>query len=200
MNNISNYTCSKEKVYSKYELSNDKKYITITDDSDFKEYCPYDNLKQMVTDYLIIGYKAYYGIDFTFDVLNFIKTYGMPERRKKKLNISDFSEDAMGLYLHFSEINTKPYPKTFEWVLDCDPVGCTVVIRNDIPYIMWNTKSLSSAIELGYSQLLCNPVRLIGLCKHCKMPFIAENPKTEFCSGSCRNKYNVYKSRSKNKK
>ena len=33
--------------------------------------------------------------------------------------------------------------------------------------------------------------------KHCGEPFYGKNPKTEFCSPQCRNRFNVYKSRRK---
>ena len=41
-----------------------------------------------------------------------------------------------------------------------------------------------------------NPLRL---CKQCMNPFIASRPSAVFCSPRCKNQYNVYKNRSKNK-
>lgn len=41
-----------------------------------------------------------------------------------------------------------------------------------------------------------NPIRL---CRHCTKAFVASRPSAVFCSPQCKNKYNVYKSRAKNK-
>lgn len=197
MNNKFNCTCINEKVSSSYVLSEDKKYITASPNSKEKEYCPFDNVEKLVVDYLNIGYIYSIGDDFTEDVLSFVSTYGMPDRRKKKLDIIDFAEGAEALYLHFAEITTKPYPENPEWVLEPEPVSGVVIGGGDMPVLQWQTGSLADAIELGYTILVCNDIKKIGLCKHCQKPFYAKNPKSEFCSPSCRNRYNVYKSRSK---
>ena len=41
-----------------------------------------------------------------------------------------------------------------------------------------------------------NPLRL---CKQCMKPFIASRPSAIFCSPRCKNQYNVYKNRAKDK-
>ena len=41
-----------------------------------------------------------------------------------------------------------------------------------------------------------NPLRL---CKHCQEVYIASRPNAVFCSTQCKNRYNVYKTRKKNK-
>lgn len=46
-------------------------------------------------------------------------------------------------------------------------------------------------------RLLDKPIRI---CKHCSEVFVASRPSAVFCSPQCKNKYNVYKSRAKDKK
>ena len=198
MNNKLNCTCLKEKVASAYVLSEDAKYITVAPTSNEAEYCPFDKIEKLVVDYLNIGYVFSLGGDTTDYVISFVSDYGMPDRKTKKLNIADFSEGAEALYLHFAEITSKPYPKNPEWVLEPEPVSGVVLGSGPFPILEWQTGSLADAIELGYTILVCNDIKKIGICKHCQKPFYAKNPKSEFCSPSCRNRYNVYKSRSKN--
>lgn len=198
MNNKFNCTCIKEKVLSSYSLSEDKKFVTSNQGANETEYCPFDNVEKLVVDYLNIGYIYTNGGDTTNLVLSFVSSYGMPQRKMKKLDIADFSEGAEALYLHFAEISTKPYPKNPEWVLEPEPVSGVVIGSGEVPVLQWQTGSLADAIELGYTILVCNDIKKLGICKHCFKPFYAKNPKSEFCSPVCRNRYNVYKSRSKN--
>ena len=37
------------------------------------------------------------------------------------------------------------------------------------------------------------------VCKHCGKAFVVSRPNSVFCSGKCKNRYNVYKSRAKDK-
>lgn len=39
----------------------------------------------------------------------------------------------------------------------------------------------------------------LRLCKHCTKVFVVSRPRNQFCSPECKNRYNVYKSRSKNR-
>lgn len=39
----------------------------------------------------------------------------------------------------------------------------------------------------------------LKVCKHCGNAFIAGRPNSVFCSDRCKNQYNVYKSRTKDK-
>lgn len=199
MNNKFNCTCVNEKVLSSYTLSEDNKFIIPVSGATETEYCPFDNTEKLVVDYLNIGYIYSIGGDVVDSVYKFVSAYGMPQRRLKKLDIIDFAEGAEALYLHFAEISTEPYPENPEWVLEPEPVSGVVIGGGDMPVLQWQTGSLADAIELGYTILVCNDIKKLGLCKHCFKPFYAKNPKSEFCSPSCRNRYNVYKSRSKNK-
>lgn len=199
MKKIFNHTCGQEKVYEKYyiESSEDNTYIIPDLKYGQREICPFDNADKMVFDYLTIGYMAENGVDTTSAVFDFVSTYGMPKRNSKKLNAEEFSEDANVLYLHFQELSAADYPDEPEWILEAEPVSAIVKRQGRTTLIDWQTKNLASAIELAYTLLVCSSERYIGLCKHCKSPFLVKNPKSEFCSPACRNRYNVYKSRAK---
>lgn len=196
-----NDKCSSEEKYSNcyIEEQNGSLWVVADLKSGKHSYCPFDNPVKLVVDYLSIGYKAEHGIDPSDSVLEFVKEYGFMSRNDKRLNISDFAEDAQMLYLHFAEAEAIPYPENPEFVLETDAISAVIMISQDGKYINWQTQGLSSAIELAYTLLLCSDEKAIGICKHCGMPYYSKNPKTEFCSPSCRNRYNVYKSRAKSK-
>ena len=42
--------------------------------------------------------------------------------------------------------------------------------------------------------------KALRLCKHCNKVFEAKRPDNLFCSAECKNRFNVYKSRDKDKK
>lgn len=70
----------------------------------------------------------------------------------------------------------------------------------DTPTIVWDFHSLSLAIQMMFSFMLTNGENPLRICKHCSRVFKANRPKAVFCSPQCKNRYNVYKSRKKNKK
>jgi len=55
--------------------------------------------------------------------------------------------------------------------------------------------SLKSAIDIGFTEMLTDEKRRIRLCKRCGKPFIAADPRSVYCSASCRNVRNVKLSR-----
>lgn len=70
----------------------------------------------------------------------------------------------------------------------------------DKPTIVWDFHSLLLGIQMMFSFMLVDSEKPIRLCKHCTKAFVASRPSAVFCSPQCKNKYNVYKSRSKDKK
>lgn len=198
MKSIFRDKCSLEQKYKKYKKSTEGgiTYIVPDTGSGKIEYCPFDDALSMVLSYLSIGYYHNLGQDTEAMVYDFVRTYGSMSRTEDRTNVLDFAEDAQMLYLHFSEATSVSGGEP-EFILETDPVSAVLRVTDDAKYTEWQTESLSSAIELAYALLLCNNEKVIDTCKYCKMPFYAKNPKTEFCSPSCRNKYNVYKSRSK---
>ena len=50
-----------------------------------------------------------------------------------------------------------------------------------------------------FSFMLTDEDSPLKLCKHCQKVFAASRQSNLFCSPKCKNQYNVYKSRKKNK-
>lgn len=70
----------------------------------------------------------------------------------------------------------------------------------DKPTIVWDFHSLILGIQMMFSFMLTDTEKPIRICKHCLQTFVASRPSAIFCSPQCKNKYNVYKSRTKEKK
>lgn len=70
----------------------------------------------------------------------------------------------------------------------------------DKPTIVWDFHSLMLGVQMMFSFMLTDQDKPIRICKHCSEVFVASRPSAVFCSPQCKNKYNVYKSRSKDKK
>ena len=68
------------------------------------------------------------------------------------------------------------------------------------PTIVWDFHSLLLAIQMMFSFMLTDKKSSLKVCKHCGKVFLASRPNTIFCSGQCKNQYNVYKSRAKSRK
>ena len=51
-----------------------------------------------------------------------------------------------------------------------------------------------------FSFILTDEKSSLKVCKHCEDAFVAGRPNSVFCSGKCKNQYNVYKSRAKDRK
>lgn len=69
----------------------------------------------------------------------------------------------------------------------------------DNPYIEWEFDSLKTAVEIIYAFSLTDNKNMIKRCEYCKKAFIAKSENEKYCTKSCRNCYNVAKSRSKKK-
>lgn len=69
----------------------------------------------------------------------------------------------------------------------------------DKPTIIWDFHSLLLGVQMMFSFMLTDSEKPIRLCRHCAKAFVASRPSAVFCSPQCKNKYNVYKSRGKNK-
>ena len=66
----------------------------------------------------------------------------------------------------------------------------------DKPVLVWDFSSLMTVINVVLGIMITDDKRPLRSCKYCNRAFIATHPKSEFCSHKCKNKYNVYKSRS----
>ena len=67
------------------------------------------------------------------------------------------------------------------------------------PTIVWDFHSLLLGVQMMFSFMLIDEKSTLRVCKHCGKAFIAGRPNSVFCSGRCKNQYNVYKSRAKDK-
>ena len=69
----------------------------------------------------------------------------------------------------------------------------------DRPTIVWDFHSLLLGVQMMFSFMLTDEKSSLKVCKHCGKAFVAGRPNSVFCSGRCKNQYNVYKSRAKDK-
>ena len=67
------------------------------------------------------------------------------------------------------------------------------------PTIVWDFHSLLLGVQMMFSFMLTDEKSSLKVCKHCGKAFVASRPNSVFCSSKCKNKYNVYKSRAKDK-
>lgn len=67
------------------------------------------------------------------------------------------------------------------------------------PTIVWDFHSLLLGVQMMFSFMLTDEKSSLKVCKHCGNAFVAGRPNSVFCSGRCKNQYNVYKSRTKDK-
>ena len=67
------------------------------------------------------------------------------------------------------------------------------------PTIYWDFHSLLLGIQMMFSFMLVDDAKPLRLCKHCQKVFLGSRSNAAFCSPRCKNQYNVYKSRGKNR-
>jgi len=67
------------------------------------------------------------------------------------------------------------------------------------PTMVWDFNSLKMAIETIYAVSITRADAALRMCKHCGAAFYATHGRSEFCSDRCRNQYNVYKFREREK-
>ena len=67
------------------------------------------------------------------------------------------------------------------------------------PTIYWDFHSLLLGIQMMFSFMLVDGDQPLRLCKHCQKVFLGSRSNAAFCSPRCKNQYNVYKSRGKNR-
>jgi len=69
----------------------------------------------------------------------------------------------------------------------------------DKPTIIWDFHSLLLGVQMMFSFMLTDDTNPLRSCKHCTMAYAATHPNALFCSSRCKNQYNVYKSRDRQK-
>ena len=82
----------------------------------------------------------------------------------------------------------------------CDGNAPTYHIElRDKPTMVWDFHSLLLMIQMMFSTMLTDSKNPLRLCKHCNKVFEAKRPDNLFYSAECKNRFNVYKSRNKDK-
>lgn len=79
---------------------------------------------------------------------------------------------------------------------NANKIGFTIN-QLDRTTIAWEFDSLKTAIQTIYAFAVTDEDVLINRCPHCNKMFIAKNQREKYCCVSCRNRANVYKSRSR---
>ena len=74
-----------------------------------------------------------------------------------------------------------------------------IALYDDKPKIVWDFYSLLLTIQTMFGFALTDETRPLRLCKHCNLAFITGHPNAAFCGPKCKNQYNVYKSRHREK-
>ena len=69
----------------------------------------------------------------------------------------------------------------------------------DKPTIVWDFHSLLLGIQMMFSFMLTDAKKPLKLCKQCQQVFVSGRKDAAFCSGKCKNVYNVAKNREKDK-
>ena len=70
----------------------------------------------------------------------------------------------------------------------------------DKPTIVWDFHSLLLGVQMMFSFILTDEKKRLCCCRYCEKVFFAKHPNAVFCSAQCKNRYNVYKNRSANKR
>ncbi len=63
------------------------------------------------------------------------------------------------------------------------------------PKLQWIFPSLKSVIDMAMALCVTAEDMPLRMCKKCGTIYYNENARSEFCSGRCRNRWNVYRSR-----
>jgi len=72
-----------------------------------------------------------------------------------------------------------------------------VALFDEKPTIVWEFNSLLLCLQMMFSFMLTDEAKPLRICKHCGDIFATSHHKSVFCSGRCKNQFNVYKSRGK---
>lgn len=96
------------------------------------------------------------------------------------------NESQKEIYAHFLK-DFKPCNLAFE------------INYSEKAILRWNFTSLKQAIETMLGLNVTNDRKDVKICKRCYKPFIAKNLNSDYCSTTCRNVANVYKSRARSK-
>ena len=189
---------------------------------DYKVHDLYCEIQSKEKEYqeLVLNFVKKYGLlgEETFDFSDKAKIKDYDEEHY--LNITEHSVEKVSsilvraklLYYVFNHIETyldedieeeAPYKKSLATVAINDfklkELECGLDLK-DKKFFMFNFISLVQAMKVILMLQETNDRKEIKMCNRCSKPFVAKNINADYCSTTCRNVANVYKSRAKKKK
>lgn len=223
--NVKLITDDKCCAYSNYEIKviDNEKFIKRIKRTKKRKVDLIKNIDEELLDLLNIGKKAYFNENIEDkEILVYINKYGMfglileeilrNANIPKEIDIREitiFSKDyiesinliifyAKSLYKMLYEIDKGKEEIEVPNVLK-DRKTEIKFINNIENGITIEVISLKQAIDIYFILQITNSNRKLKICKRCHKPFIAKNLNSCYCSSTCRNIANVYKSRAKKK-
>ncbi len=110
------------------------------------------------------------------------------------------TEAYLALFFPFNKLDIIRHGVELLWNIQNDRAMMSLAMSmNDKPTIVWSVHSPLLGIQMMSGFMLTDDTKPLRLCKHCAKVFVASRPSNQFCSPECKNRYNVYKSRKKNK-
>jgi len=132
-----------------------------------------ENSAEKISTILVQAKLMYY-------VFNHIETY-LDDESKEELN---FRKELATVTVNEFKLND---------------LECSLDLK-DKKFFMFNFTSLVQAMKIILMLQTTNDRKEVKMCKHCGTPFVAKNINAHYCSTTCRNVSNVYKSRARKKK
>jgi hypothetical protein len=74
-----------------------------------------------------------------------------------------------------------------------------VALYDDGPKLVWTFHSLLQTIQMVFHFALTDGQHPLRVCKYCAAAFVAQDPRSLFCSPECKNRYNVRMSRNRDR-
>ncbi len=149
--------------------------------------------------------EEYLSLFFPFDKLDLVKRgveslWNIEGDIKMMALAMTMSNAPMAVNMCFQ----RQYAESYEWMKQAFKdwaFNATTVFfyYNDYDNLIWDFHSLLLGIQMMLSFMLTDEHNPLRLCKQCMKPFIASRPSAIFCSPRCKNQYNVYKNRAKDK-
>ena len=134
-----------------------------------------------------------------------MEKYLTPEINKKLIYSEDYAEPkdmfikyAKLLYETLKDIIDNPRSAKISPILELNNLSNTLVRMPSEIGIKYNY--LKQAIDLNFLICMTQDVAILKICRYCNKAFVEYNIKAEYDSPNCKNKANVYKSRSRNAK
>ena len=135
--------------------------------------------------------EEYLALFFPFDKINVVKRsveslWNIEGNNMMALAMT-MSDRPMAVNMSFQ----RQYAESYEWMKQ---VFTDWAFNSTTVFLYYNDYD---RLELSF--MLTDEHNPLRLCKQCMKPFIASRPSAIFCSPRCKNQYNVYKNRAKDK-